>query len=116
MQVDVVNSKIHRVKVTGADLNYIGSTTIDENLMAAANSVRGKKVQVVNTNNGERLEPYTLPGRRGFGELTFNGAAARKVVVGDVVMVIAYICMDGETATCFNSALVFPHEATNLLP
>ena len=86
MQVEVVKSKIHRVKVTGADLNYIGSITIDEDLMDAANIIRGEKIQIVNNNNGERLETYAIPGPRGSGELTLNGAAARKVAVGDVLM------------------------------
>ena len=79
MQIEVVKSKIHRVKVTGADLNYIGSITIDEDLMDAANIIQGEKVQIVNNNNGERLETYVIPGPRGSGELTLNGAAARKV-------------------------------------
>ena len=86
MQVEVVKSKIHRVKVTGADLNYIGSITIDEDLMDAANIIQGEKVQIVNNNNGERLETYAIPGPRGSGEVTLNGAAARKVAVGDVLI------------------------------
>ncbi len=84
MLVQVVKSKIHRVKVTNADLNYIGSITIDEDLMDAANFIRGEKVQIVNNNNGERLETYIIPGPRKSGEITLNGAAARKVAVGDV--------------------------------
>ncbi len=115
MQVEVVKSKIHRVKVTGADLNYIGSITIDEDLMDAANIVRGEKVQIVNNNNGERLETYAIPGPRGSGELTLNGAAARKVAVGDVLILITYGWMDIEEAKNFNPSLVFPNEATNLL-
>ena len=83
MQIQVVKSKIHRVKVTGADLNYIGSITIDEDLMDAANIVEGEKVQVVNNDNGERLETYVIPGPRNSGEITLNGAAARRVAVGD---------------------------------
>ena len=102
MQVEVVKSKIHRVKVTGADLNYIGSITIDENLMDAANIIRGEKVQIVNNNNGERLETYAIPGPRGSGELTLNGAAARKVAVGDVLILITYAWMDIEKAKTFN--------------
>ena len=86
MQVHVVKSKIHRVKVTGADLNYIGSITIDEDLMEAANIIQGEKVQIVNNNNGERLETYVIPGPRGSGEITLNGAAARKVAKGDVLI------------------------------
>ncbi|MEN1784621.1 MAG: aspartate 1-decarboxylase [Bacteroidota bacterium] len=115
MQVEVVKSKIHRIKVTGADLNYIGSITIDEDLMDAANLIRGEKVQIVNNNNGERLETYAIPGPRGSGELTLNGAAARKVAVGDILILIAYAWMDIEAAKSFNPALVFPNEETNLL-
>ena len=115
MQIEVVKSKVHRVKVTGADLNYIGSITIDEDLMDAANIIRGEKVQIVNNNNGERLETYAIPGPRGSGELTLNGAAARKVAVGDVLILITYAWMDIEEAKKFNPALVFPNEATNLL-
>ena len=115
MLIEVVKSKIHRVKVTGADLNYIGSITIDEDLMDAANLVHGEKVQIVNNNNGERLETYAIPGPRGSGELTLNGAAARKVAVGDVLILIAYAWMEAEEARRFNPALVFPNEETNLL-
>lgn len=115
MQVEVVKSKIHRVKVTGADLNYIGSITIDEDLMDAANIIPGEKVQIVNNNNGERLETYAIPGPRGSGELTLNGAAARKVAVGDILILITYAWMEVEEARKFNPALVFPNEATNLL-
>ncbi len=115
MQIEVVKSKIHRVKVTGADLNYIGSITIDEDLMDAANIIHGEKVQVVNNNNGERLETYVIPGSRGSGELTLNGAAARKVAVGDTLILISYAIMDIEDAKKFNPALVFPNEDTNLL-
>ena len=115
MLIEVVKSKIHRVKVTGADLNYIGSITIDEDLMDAANLVHGEKVQIVNNNNGERLETYAIPGPRGSGELTLNGAAARKVAVGDILILIAYAWMEVEEARRFNPALVFPNEETNLL-
>lgn len=115
MQVHVVKSKIHRVKVTGADLNYIGSVTIDEALMEAANIIEGEKVQIVNNNNGERLETYVIPGPRDTGEITLNGAAARKVAKGDVLIIIAYGIMDMEEARSFKPALVFPDEETNLL-
>lgn len=115
MQIHVVKSKIHRVKVTGADLNYIGSITIDEDLMEAANIIEGEKIQVVNNNNGERLETYVIPGRRNSGEITLNGAAARKVVKGDVLILIAYAIMPLEEAKNFKPALVFPDETTNLL-
>ncbi|MFS4415891.1 aspartate 1-decarboxylase [Maribacter sp. 2307ULW6-5] len=115
MQIEVVKSKIHRVKVTGADLNYIGSITIDEDLMDAANIIKGEKVQIVNNNNGERLETYAIPGPRGSGEITLNGAAARKVAVGDVLILITYARMDLEAAKSFNPWLIFPNEANNLL-
>lgn len=115
MQVEVVKSKIHRVKATGADLNYIGSITIDEDLMEAANIIEGEKVQIVNNNNGERLETYAIPGPRNSGEITLNGAAARKVAVGDVLILICYAIMDFEKAKKFKPSLVFPNEETNLL-
>ncbi|MDC6388117.1 aspartate 1-decarboxylase [Maribacter sp. PR1] len=115
MQVQVVKSKIHRVKVTGADLNYIGSITIDEDLMDAANIIQGEKVQIVNNDNGERLETYVIPGPRNSGEITLNGAAARKVAVGDVLILITYAWMPLEDAKIFNPSLVFPDEKTNLL-
>lgn len=115
MLIHVVKSKIHRVKVTGADLNYIGSITIDEDLMDAANIVEGEKIQVVNNTNGERLETYVIPGPRKSGELTLNGAAARKVAVGDVLILITYAMMEVEEAKKFKPALVFPDEETNLL-
>ena len=94
MQIHVVKSKIHRVKVTGAVLNYIGSITIDEDLMDAANIVQGEKIQVVNNNNGERLETYVIPGPRKSGEITLNGAAAHKVNIGDVLILITYASTD----------------------
>lgn len=115
MLIEVVKSKIHRVKVTGADLNYIGSITIDEDLMDAANIIQGEKVQIVNNNNGERLETYVIPGARGTGELTLNGAAARKVQVGDILIIISYAQMELEEARNFNPSLVFPNEENNLL-
>ena len=115
MLVHVVKSKIHRVKVTGADLNYIGSITIDEDLMDAANIIEGERVQVVNNNNGERLETYVIPGPRKSGEITLNGAAARRVAVGDVLILITYAFMDFEKAKVYKPALVFPDENSNLL-
>lgn len=115
MQIQVVKSKIHRVKVTGADLNYIGSITIDEDLMNAANIIQGEKVQIVNNDNGERLETYAIPGPRHSGEITLNGAAARKVAVGDTLILITYAFMDLEEAKVFKPSLVFPNEANNLL-
>ena len=115
MQIHVVKSKIHRVKVTGADLNYIGSITIDEDLLDAANIIEGEKVQIVNNNNGERLETYAIPGPRNSGEITLNGAAARRVAPGDVLILITYAIMELEEAKAFKPALVFPDEETNLL-
>ncbi|WP_378186227.1 aspartate 1-decarboxylase [Aquimarina sp. W85] len=115
MFVHVVKSKIHRVKVTGADLNYIGSITIDEDLMDAANIIEGEKVQIVNNNNGERLETYAIPGPRNSGEITLNGAAARKVAKGDTLILITYAMMEIETAKKFKPALLFPNEENNLL-
>ena len=115
MLIQVVKSKIHRVKVTGAELNYIGSITIDEDLMDAANIIRGEKVQIVNNNNGERLETYAIPGPRNSGEITLNGAAARKVSKGDILILITYGTMDIEEAKTFQPNLVFPNEANNLL-
>ncbi|MBL4745836.1 MAG: aspartate 1-decarboxylase [Flavobacteriaceae bacterium] len=115
MLVNVVKSKIHRVKVTGADLNYIGSITIDEDLMDAAGIIEGEKVQIVNNNNGARLETYAIPGPRNSGEITLNGAAARLVAVGDVLILITYAFMDLEEAKLFKPSLVFPNENNNLL-
>ena len=115
MQIQVVKSKIHRVKVTGADLNYIGSITIDEDLMDAANIIQGEKVQIVNNNNGERLETYAIPGPRGSGEITLNGAAARKVAKGDILILITYGMMTMDEAKNFKPSLVFPNEENNLL-
>ena len=115
MQIHVVKSKIHRVKVTGADLNYIGSITIDEDLMDAANIIEGEKVQIVDNNNGERFETYAIPGPRNSGEITLNGAAARKVAPGDTLILITYAIMTPEEAKEFKPALVFPNEETNLL-
>jgi aspartate 1-decarboxylase len=115
MQVHILKSKIHRVKVTDADLNYIGSITIDEDLMDAANLLHGEKVQIVNNNNGERFETYTIPGKRGSGEIVLNGAAARRVMRGDVIIIIAYAIMDIEEAKTFKPTVVFPDEETNKL-
>lgn len=114
MLIHVVKSKIHRVKVTGAELNYIGSITIDQDLLDAANILEGEKVQVVNNNNGERLETYAIPGPRGSGEITLNGAAARKVAKGDILILITYGMLTQEEAKTFKPALVFPNQ-DNLL-
>ncbi len=115
MQVQVVKSKIHRVKVTEADLNYIGSITIDENLMEASNIIEGEKVQIVNVNNGERIETYVIKGEKGSGEVCLNGPAARRVAVNDIVIIIAYGIMDFEEAKTFKPTLIFPNETTNQL-
>lgn len=114
MQITVIKSKIHRVKVTGADLNYIGSITIDQNLMDAANIFDGEKIQVVNNTNGERLETYVIPGPRGSGEITLNGAAARKVSPGDILILMAYAIMTPEETKNFNPSIIFPND-DNLL-
>ncbi|TRZ45823.1 aspartate 1-decarboxylase [Robertkochia solimangrovi] len=115
MQIEVVKSKIHRVTVTGADLNYIGSITIDESLMEAANIIEGEKVQIVNINNGERLETYAIKGNKNSGEITLNGPAARKVQRGDVIIIISYAILDFEEAKQFKPSLVFPNEKNNTL-
>lgn len=115
MLIEVIKSKIHRVKVTDADLNYIGSITIDRDLIDAANLLVGEKVQVVNINNGERLETYIIEGKRGTGEVTLNGPAARKVQKGDIVIIIGYAQMEFEKAKNFKPTLIFPDESTNRL-
>ncbi len=115
MKIEVVKHKIHRVKVTGADLNYIGSITIDEDLMDAANLVEGERVYIVNINNGERLDTYIIQGERGSGEINLNGPAARKVQKGDVIIIISYATMDFEDAKEFSPSLIFPNEETNKL-
>ncbi|MEI6864833.1 aspartate 1-decarboxylase [Flavicella sp.] len=115
MQIEVIKSKIHRVTVTGADLQYIGSITIDQALMDASNLIEGEKVQIVNINNGERLETYVIPGARNSGEITLNGPAARKVAKGDIVIIISYATLDFEEAKKFKPCLVFPNEKNNSL-
>lgn len=115
MMIEIVRSKLHRIKVTGAELNYIGSITIDEDLIDAANMIVGEKVQIVNLQNGERFETYIIEGKRGSGEITLNGPAARKVQVGDRIIVIAYGLVDIEEARNFRPTIVFPNEDTNRL-
>ena len=115
MNIEVVKSKIHRVTVTEADLNYVGSITIDENLMDAANLIENEKVQIVNINNGERLETYVIKGERDKGEIILNGPAARRVAKGDIIIVIAYAILDFEEAKSFSPTVIFPNEATNSL-
>lgn len=115
MLITVMKSKIHDVSVTQSDLNYVGSITIDEDLMDAAGIFVGEKVQVVDNNNGERFETYTIPGQRGSGVICLNGAAARKVAVGDVVIIISYAMMTPEEAQSFKPKVIFPDTLTNKL-
>ena len=115
MLIEVLKSKIHRVTVTDADLNYIGSITLDKRIIEVANLVVGEKVQVLNVNNGERLETYVIEGKEGSGEVTLNGPAARKVQKGDIIIVISYAQMDIEQAKSFKPTLLFPDESTNQL-
>ena len=114
MEIEVLKSKIHKVTVTNCDLNYIGSITIDETLLDASNMIAGEKVQVVNINNGERLETYIIKGKKESGEITLNGPAARKVQKGDKIIIISYARMNLEDAKNFNPTLVFPNN-DNLL-
>lgn len=115
MMIQVMKSKIHRVTVTQADLNYIGSITIDEDLMDAANLIENERVQVVDIDNGERLETYVIRGKRGSGVICMNGPAARKVQAGDIIIIIGYAFLDFEEAKTFKPSLVFPDTATNKL-
>lgn len=115
MFIEVVKSKIHRVTVTEANLNYIGSITIDTDLLDAANLIPNEKVSIVNNNNGERLETYIIPGERGSGVICLNGAAARKAQPGDIIIIMSYALMDFEEAKTFKPAVVFPDTATNRL-
>jgi aspartate 1-decarboxylase len=114
MQIQVMKSKLHRVVVTEADLNYIGSVTIDEDLMEAANFIEHEKVQIVNLNNGERLETYIIKGVRGSGKICLNGPAARKVSPGDMVIIISYALMDFEEAKSFKPTVIFPKDGNKL--
>jgi aspartate 1-decarboxylase len=113
MFIEVCKSKLHRVTVTGADLQYVGSITIDEDLMDAANIIENEKVQIVDVNNGERLETYVIRGERGLGEIILNGPAARKVSVGDIVIIVSYASMEFEEAKKFKPRIVFPETETN---
>jgi len=115
MNIEVVKSKIHKVRVTEANLQYVGSITIDQDLMDAANLIENEKVQVVNINNGERLETYVIKGERGSGSICLNGPAARKAEIGDVVIIISYASMDFEEAKKFKPSFVFPDIATNTI-
>ena len=116
MMIEVMKSKLHCVRETESNLNYMGSITIDEDLMDAANLIAGEKVQVVDNNNGERFETYIIKGERGSGCICLNGAAARKVQVGDIIIIISYAQMDFEEAKTFTPSVVFPDSATNKLP
>ena len=115
MQIQVLKSKIHRVKVTGADLNYIGSITIDESLLDASNIIEGEKVSIVNINNGERLETYAIKGERNPGTITLNGPAARKVQKDDIIIIISYATLEFEEAKTFKPWIIFPNENDNSL-
>ena len=115
MQIEVVKSKIHRVKVTEADLDYIGSITLDEDLMTAAGIITGERVYIVNVNNGERFDTYTISGGSGTGNVILNGPAARRFQKGEVIIIIAYAQMTLEEARDFKPQIVFPNESTNLL-
>ena len=114
MQIEILKSKIHRAVITEANLNYVGSLTLDEDLMDAANLIENEKITVVNANNGERLETYIIKGKRGSGTVCLNGPAARKGALGDVVIVISYASMDFEEAKKFKPSVVFPKEGNNL--
>jgi aspartate 1-decarboxylase len=115
MNIQVLKSKIHRVKITQAELHYVGSITIDEDLMDAANLIENEKVQVVNVNNGERLETYVIKGERGSGQVCLNGPAARKASVGDIVIIISYAGMDLEAAKIHKPVLIFPDDRNKLV-
>ncbi len=113
--IEVMKSKIHRARVTQAELNYVGSITIDEDLMDEADIIANEKVQIVNNNNGARLETYVIPGERGSGTICLNGAAARLVQVGDIVIIISYALMDKEEAKSYKPKVVFPDENNRLI-
>jgi aspartate 1-decarboxylase len=114
MQIEILKSKVHRVLITEANLNYVGSLTLDEDLMDAANMIENEKIQVVNVNNGERIETYLIKGKRGSGVVCLNGPAARKGAEGDVVIVISYALMDFEEAKTFKPIVIFPTEGNKL--
>lgn len=115
MFIEVLKSKIHRARITQAELHYVGSITIDEDLMEAANLIAGEKVQIVNVNNGERIETYTIKGEKGSGMVCLNGPAARRAQVGDVVIIISYASMDFEEAKSFTPSIIFPDEDNKLV-
>lgn len=115
MMIEVLKSKIHRVSVTQANLDYVGSITIDEDLLDAANMIAGEKVAIMDNNNGERFETYIIKGERGSGAICLNGAAARKVAVGDVIIIVSFALMDFEDAKSFKPSIIFPDTLTNKL-
>ncbi|MFY0689900.1 MAG: aspartate 1-decarboxylase [Cyclobacteriaceae bacterium] len=115
MLIEVLKSKIHRVKITQAELHYVGSITIDEDLMEAADIVENEKVQIVNINNGERLETYVIKGERGTGEICLNGPAARKAQVGDIIIIISYCSIDKDVATTHQPIVIFPDESNRVI-
>jgi aspartate 1-decarboxylase len=115
MLIEILKSKIHRVTVTEANLNYIGSIAIDEDLMDASNIIENEKVQVVNINNGDRLDTYVIKGKRGSGAICLNGAAARKVQVGDIILIMSYAAMEFEEAKKYRPKIIFPDTKTNRL-
>ena len=115
MLIEVLKSKLHCVTVTEANLNYVGSITIDEDLMDAANMIAGERVQIVNNNNGERFDTYIIKGERGSGCICLNGAAARKAQPGDIIIIMSYALMDFEEVKTFKPSVVFPDTATNKL-
>jgi aspartate 1-decarboxylase len=115
MLIEVVKSKIHKVTITGANLHYVGSITIDEDLMDAANLIENEKVHVLNLNNGERLETYIIKGVRGSGDICLNGAAARKVIIGDVIIIMSYALLEFQEAKSFRPTIIFPDTKTNKL-
>jgi len=115
MFIEVVKSKIHRVKITQAELHYVGSITIDPDLLDASNIIENEKVQIVNINNGERLETYVIKGKRGSGEICLNGPAARKVQVGDIIIIISYASMDFEEAKQHKPVLIFPDQNNKVI-
>ena len=114
MFVEILKSKIHRVKITQAELHYVGSITIDEDLMDAANLIENEKVQIVNIDNGERLETYVIKGERGTGEICLNGPAARKAQVGDIIIIISYCSMEWEKARSYKPTIIFPNTDNQL--
>ena len=114
MQIEILKSKVHRAVITEANLNYVGSLTLDEDLMDAANLIENEKITIVNSNNGERLETYLIKGQRGSGVVCLNGPAARKGTVGDIVIIISYATLDFEEAKSFRPSIVFPKEGNKL--